>query len=115
MDLLPISWEKGFKESRIQGFKCLFSRDLINVFTILSISPISALIGFEIAIEIGTEPTDYLQVFPAQASCVSISIANPIMMWIVQTDRFANTVYMIIAKRLTIYNFKTFSLESLTP
>ena len=80
-DLLPISWEKGFK--------CLFSRDLINVFNILSISPISALIGFEI----GIEPTAYFQVFPAQASCVSISIANPIMIWIVQTDRFANNVY----------------------
>ncbi|OQW98716.1 MAG: hypothetical protein BWK74_03965 [Desulfobacteraceae bacterium A6] len=23
--LLPISWEKGVQDSRIQGFKCLFS------------------------------------------------------------------------------------------
>ena len=39
MDLLPISWEKGSKGSRILGFKCLFSWNLIFAFSILSTSP----------------------------------------------------------------------------
>jgi len=40
--LLPISLEKdclpqaGFKDSRIQGFECLFSKDFIKIFNILS-------------------------------------------------------------------------------
>ena len=40
MDLLPISWEKGFKGSRILGFKCLFYRNLIIALSILSTSPL---------------------------------------------------------------------------
>ena len=39
-----MSWEKGFKESRIQGFECLFSRDLIITFSILLTSPSSLII-----------------------------------------------------------------------
>ena len=38
--LLPISWEKGFKGSRIRGFKCLFSKFLYrfgNVFNIAAL------------------------------------------------------------------------------
>ena len=35
--LLLISWEKGFKDSRIQGFKGLFSKDFINALSILAV------------------------------------------------------------------------------
>ena len=37
--LLPISWEKGVQDSRIQGVKCLFPNDFIRAFSILSTSP----------------------------------------------------------------------------
>ena len=35
--LLQFSWRRGSKDSRVQGFKCLFAKDFINAFTILSI------------------------------------------------------------------------------
>ena len=41
MVLLPISWEKGVQDSRVQGFKGLFSNDCIRAFSILSTSPMS--------------------------------------------------------------------------
>jgi hypothetical protein len=34
MVLLQISWRRGFKDSRGQGFKYLFSKDIISVFNI---------------------------------------------------------------------------------
>ena len=44
MILLPISWEKVAKDSRVQGFKCLFAKDFISAFNIISISAMSFLI-----------------------------------------------------------------------
>ncbi len=41
MVLLQFSWRRGPKDSRGQGFKCLFSKDLISAFNILSISAMS--------------------------------------------------------------------------
>ncbi len=41
MVLLQFSWRRGSKDSRGQGFKCLFSKDFISVFNILSISAMS--------------------------------------------------------------------------
>jgi hypothetical protein len=32
MLLLPIIWEKGFKDSGIQGFECMSSKDFIKAF-----------------------------------------------------------------------------------
>ena len=40
MVLLRFSWRRGSKDSRGQGFKCLFSKDFISAFNILSISAI---------------------------------------------------------------------------
>jgi len=37
MVLLQFSWRRGFKDSRGQGFKGLFSKDFINAFNILSL------------------------------------------------------------------------------
>jgi hypothetical protein len=37
MVLLQFSWRRGSKDSRGQGFKCLFSKDFIRAFNILSI------------------------------------------------------------------------------
>ncbi len=39
--LLHFSWRRGSKDSRGQGFKCLFSKDFISAFSILSISAMS--------------------------------------------------------------------------
>jgi len=41
MVLLQFSWRRGSKDSRGQGFKGLFSKDLISAFNILSISAMS--------------------------------------------------------------------------
>ena len=48
--LLPISWEKGVKDSRVQGFECLFSNDFINALSILSTSHISSMISLSKAL-----------------------------------------------------------------
>ncbi len=39
--LLQFSWRRGSKDARGQGFKCLFSKDFISVFNLLSISAMS--------------------------------------------------------------------------
>jgi hypothetical protein len=39
--LLQFSWRRGSKDSRGQGFKCLFSKDFVSAFNILSISAMS--------------------------------------------------------------------------
>ena len=39
--LLQFSWRRGSKDSRGQGFMCLFSKDFISAFNILSISAMS--------------------------------------------------------------------------
>jgi hypothetical protein len=41
MVLLQLSWRRGSKDSRDQGFKGLFSKDFISAFNILSISAMS--------------------------------------------------------------------------
>ena len=41
MVLLQFSWRRGFKDSRGQGFKCLYSKDFISSFNILLISAMS--------------------------------------------------------------------------
>ncbi len=41
MVLLQFSWRRGSKDSRGQGFQCLFYRDFINAFNFLSISATS--------------------------------------------------------------------------
>jgi hypothetical protein len=38
---LQFGWRKGSKDSRIQGFKGLFSKDFISAFNILSIFAMS--------------------------------------------------------------------------
>ena len=38
--LLQFSWRRGSKDSRGQGFKGLFSKDVISAFNILSISAV---------------------------------------------------------------------------
>ena len=35
--LLQFSWRRGFEDSRIRGFKCLFFSDLANALDILSL------------------------------------------------------------------------------
>jgi len=40
MVLLQISWRRGSKDSRGQGFKGLFSKDIISAFNIFSLSAI---------------------------------------------------------------------------
>jgi len=42
--LLQFSWRRGFKDSGIQGFKGLLSKDFISAFNILSISAMSFLV-----------------------------------------------------------------------
>jgi len=41
MVLLQISWRRGSKDSRVQGFKCLFSKEFISAFNVHSISAMS--------------------------------------------------------------------------
>ena len=79
---------------RIQGSKCLLSRDLINAFSILSISPISSLNFPRLSFHL-LENLSYFY-------------------------RYANKGYTISAKRLTLYNLKAYHsnpgpLESLNP
>ena len=62
--LLQFSWRRGSKDSRGQGFKCLFSKDFISAFNILSISAMSFLVYpihlFQFAILEGIDTTDPL-------------------------------------------------------
>jgi hypothetical protein len=62
--LLQFNWRRGSKDSRIQGFKGLFSKDFISAFNILSISEMLFLVYpihlFQFAILEGIDTTDLL-------------------------------------------------------
>jgi hypothetical protein len=52
--LLPISWEKGVKDSRIQGFKGLFSKDFLNTLSAgwLGVAPWHGTVSPEISLHV---------------------------------------------------------------
>ena len=70
LDLLQFSWRRGFKDSRDQAFKGLFSKDFISAFNILSISAISSF-------SVPNSPFSIKSKSPANNICVSNSQTEP--------------------------------------